>query len=785
MLGFTAAATIPADVASAAPGDTTASASNGLALLTVTVHKRPYVGTFTLSGSLEPLTSGGDCVSEGAYLGWKADSTGGAFNTANTGGVKRFFSDFADVPASREVTVTAQGGCTGPDGLEPNLKVTLAIDLDALVTFDTEWVTGVAYLGDHPAPDATSYQPAAGVAVDLLDASADVAAPPVASAVTRGDGSYWMTLPVSTQAEADRHYRVRFAYPAPHSAVVYFDGGGLSAWQSSTSDAAGATDVGGPSGWLAGHTGLDAMLSRVSAPATTVTSRLCNAADSQQVDAFATPDVEWEGICETDPSVWGAALTSNGMTAALARIGTVWFDQLAGAYEVTADDFTTDQTGDALTTTLHDDGIYLADQDVTVDVTIIRTFQGSDARWIIEVRDADTGDLVDVPFSFGGGFQNDARTTWTSVDYRELAWVSDGGAWRASDAPEGILAHNAVSGARSVHTDFEGIQVDAEGGRLDYYLSVLDYTGCVPGAARTAARAAADALPITFGLSRAPLTGDACTVTWPAPALDPMRVGVPFEQTFTVASTDLGWSGGGAVWLEDLPSGLQFEAFGEYTPGVTPSFRIFGTPTTAGPFDITAYAMNAVYRQDATHLTGSVLTPPQIAAIALNISIGDEVAGATADVDGMGLKPGSSYSVIVESTPQLLGTGTIGADYLLDDTVTMPAGLETGWHSLTAAGTFADDAAATATLWFLVAADGTLAQVSPIPPVLDPGTPGGSTDPAPPAAPHPDARLASTGADASGGLTAALVLLLAGLALRALRRRARYAAGAGGDRMGA
>src|SRR5690606_392409 len=86
---------------------------------------------------------------------------------------------------------------------------------------------------------------------------------------------------------------------------------------------------------------------------------------------------------------------------------------------------------------------------------------------------------------------------------------------------------------------------------------------------------------------------------------------------------------------------------------------------------------------DEIELTGTVLAPVQSSGIHLNFGIGDQVGGATADVTGTGLQAGSEFSVVVQSTPQTVGSGTIGADLLLDATVTLPAGLDAGWHSIT------------------------------------------------------------------------------------------------------
>ncbi|MDQ2697244.1 MAG: hypothetical protein M3Y46_00445, partial [Actinomycetota bacterium] len=142
ILGVAAITTVSADAASAAPGDSTTVVSNSLAQLTVTVHTRPFGGAFTVSGSLAPLVSSADCVSDSAYLGWKVGSTSGGFNTTNAGDVKLFSADFTDLPAAGTVYVSAQGGCTGPDGLSPNFELTLPVVPADLIQFGFNWVVG-------------------------------------------------------------------------------------------------------------------------------------------------------------------------------------------------------------------------------------------------------------------------------------------------------------------------------------------------------------------------------------------------------------------------------------------------------------------------------------------------------------------------------------------------------------------------------------------------------------------------------------------------------------------
>lgn len=748
LLGGAALTTIDAAAAYAIP----MSDSNSLATLTVTAHSDNVGGRFMLSGRLTPNTAAGNCAENTAYLGWGVGSTRGAFHTASEGVDQTFFAYFDNpIGDTVDIEVQAQGGCTGPDGLEPNLQLTIAVDVNDLVSYLNDSITGVAYLGDDPAGSSDSYGAAEGVTVDLMDAALGATGTPVATDITGVDGSFVLVAPVDSQDNANRSYKIRFTYDA--TTVVYFEGGDVSAWEPSTSEWGEAADAGGPVSWFE-RTGYNAILSTATEPSATNTPRLCNDSESESIDSFDTASVRWEGICETDPTFFNAELLSNQMTAAFARFGTVWFDQSLSAYTVSADSFTTDETGGVVATTLHDDDIYLIDEDVTVDVTITRTFQGADTRWVIEVRDSATGRLSDVPFSFGGAFQNDLRTTWTRHPTTNGAWISDGGAARSVEVREAIVAHHAVAASFDLHTDLENIQLTVEGGELTYYLAVLDYTGCVVGAARTAALAIANDIPSDFGQNRAAMNGDACTVTWPAPSVDPMTVGIPFDQTFTVDSSYLGWFGGGTTDAENLPDGLEFETLDDIEPGVAPRFRLHGTPTTAGPFDIKVRAMNAVFRQDIVHLVGIVQSRAQSAEIILNFGVGDQVAGATADVVGVGLLPDSTYDVVVESTPQIVGNGTIGADYVLQDTVIMPSGLSVGWHSITLSGTFNDGLSVTETLWLRIAVGGTLAQISPTAPAADLAT-----------------SLPSTGADISVPVTWAFLLVFGGLALVWWHRR--------------
>lgn len=770
------------------------SAENGQASLTVTAHFSPSVQTgFVLDGRVTPKGASGDCATSKPMLSWRIGSRSGGMNTAGAGRVLTFLS-FLDSPAAGDtvtIQIEARGGCTGHDGLYPNLTTSIDVNVDDLLRYFGDALHGTAYLGDVAATSETAYAPASGVRADLLDVAAGEGGSAVSTATTGADGKFLLLAPVDTQANLARHYKVRLTYPGGE--VVYRDASALSAWTSSASTWSDATDVGGPASWDPGieHT---VMLSRAEQPSETAFRRLCNDTDSERIASFATAAVEWEEICKTAPTLYDAALRSDGSGAGLARIGMVWIPQANKSYAVTADSFDIETpTPDSVKLTLRDDDIYLVDQDLTVDVTVERLFEGSDTSWRIELRDSSTGDLVDVPFEFTGELDNaNARTKWTRSTTAP-AWVSDNGAKKLADQKEAILAHHVDAESYSLHTGLNEVEVEVDtGGRLDYTLAVLDYSGCVVGAARSAALAVAEALPAGFGEKREVLAGDACLSTWPTPDLGELRVGMPYDKTFRVESTALNWGngGGGIVDITGLPEGLEFEPKDSAQNGVAPSYRIFGTPTRLGErFTVKVTAMDARFATDAVQVSGTVLPQKQTASIDLQYLGGDPYTTAIALVGGTGLKPGSEYAVSVDSPQQGIASGSIGADYALQDDAPLPAGLASGWHTIRLRGVFADGDPFTRELWFHLSAAGDIDQFSP-------------TDPRPPADPDdpddPDGTddsvgsndrdagdedrggggLPSTGADAGsdvlGGATAAILALL-GLGLLTGRRIRRAA----------
>jgi hypothetical protein len=162
----------------------------------------------------------------------------------------------------------------------------------------------------------------------------------------------------------------------------------------------------------------------------------------------------------------------------------------------------------------------------------------------------------------------------------------------------------------------------------------------------------------------------------------------------------------------------------------------------------------------------------------LGFVAGDTAADAPFSVSGTNLRPGSTATITMHSTPVVLATGTVKADGTITLTARIPANAESGAHRLVFDGTAMDGTAVSTTAWFTVLRDGTIGAVSTTEPVeyvepkptptTDGGTATGGTTSGGTAA------LASTGANVSaGGMIAAGLGLLGALllVLGSMRRR--------------
>jgi uncharacterized repeat protein (TIGR02543 family) len=136
------------------------------------------------------------------------------------------------------------------------------------------------------------------------------------------------------------------------------------------------------------------------------------------------------------------------------------------------------------------------------------------------------------------------------------------------------------------------------------------------------------------------------------------------------------------------------------------------------------------------------------ANLTFGATTGQLVAGSTVAVAASGLQTTAPFTVVVQSTPQTIGSGNATGG-VVNTSVTLPAGLEAGWHTLTFSSTAADGSVVTSVQYFQVSASGTLlATTSTIP-----------------------AALANTGFDGVPYLASGVLLALAGAVLLLIARR--------------
>ena len=141
------------------------------------------------------------------------------------------------------------------------------------------------------------------------------------------------------------------------------------------------------------------------------------------------------------------------------------------------------------------------------------------------------------------------------------------------------------------------------------------------------------------------------------------------------------------------------------------------------------------------------------ANLSLNATTGQLIAGSTVGVSASGLQSTAAYTVTVQSTPQTIGSGN-AVSGAVSTNVTLPSGLEAGWHTLTFTSTAADGSAVESKYYFKISASGTLLSTS-------------STIPA---------ELANTGVNAGTGislLAGGLSLALVGAEMFMIARRKR------------
>jgi hypothetical protein len=151
-----------------------------------------------------------------------------------------------------------------------------------------------------------------------------------------------------------------------------------------------------------------------------------------------------------------------------------------------------------------------------------------------------------------------------------------------------------------------------------------------------------------------------------------------------------------------------------------------GLFTVVSPTNADLINVFASYPDSSTHLqhSGSIsqrltsispgtgssgATGPTVAPVAFSIpvAVGQPIVGSNVDITVNDLAISTDYSVVLRSTPQILASGrTVSSSF--NTSVTIPAGLEAGWHSITFNATRTDGSALSEVVYFKIDASGLL-----------------------------------------------------------------------------
>ena len=157
-----------------------------------------------------------------------------------------------------------------------------------------------------------------------------------------------------------------------------------------------------------------------------------------------------------------------------------------------------------------------------------------------------------------------------------------------------------------------------------------------------------------------------------------------------------------------------------------------------------------------------VSLPTPSVQVDMNMPSGTDPRGSQVTVSGSGFAPGSSVTVQAHSTPETIGTPTVGSDGSFSGSVTIPTDLAPGTHTVTASGTGWDGAAVTITSATFTVPD-SAAPAPPAPPAA-PVIPGATT-------PHTGEPWSGSGPYVAGTLGLGTALIALGLVLRRRERR--------------
>jgi hypothetical protein len=388
-----------------------------------------------------------------------------------------------------------------------------------------------------------------------------------------------------------------------------------------------------------------------------------------------------------------------------------------------------------------------------VDVYYTVTMVENSATWSFEVFQTGTSVPAVMDLFIEGGLGSDSGTEWSSTSsssmystdgYSEdpiLVWKTDGDFVDIYQGSDNLRSEWMGSSSGSLSVIVAGYECGTSAELDAHAESILDNFETMKNTAIPVFSPEVCPDPSTFELSadyESISEGEAVTFSYDAP-----------DDALAALFVDGEFWGSGPVGV--TPNPFPWEAFGDCDVESVMTFRIYDE--MSDPDDGRDVSWDEDYAASVSVTLNAGCEAEIEHDLELLADIGDAAEGSEAEYSAVGLEEGSTWTLTLRSTPQVLATGTVPNGGEIGGYVVIPAGLEAGWHSLTLSGTDINGDDFTDVVWFELDSDGIILAISEFEPVV---------------------ALASTGANDNGlatTLAGSVAALLVGFLLVTARRR--------------
>lgn len=322
---------------------------------------------------------------------------------------------------------------------------------------------------------------------------------------------------------------------------------------------------------------------------------------------------------------------------------------------------------------------------------------------------ANTGNLAKTGHTFAGWAASSGQTTALANTYNLTADTTLHPVWIPNTYNVTYEEHGGSTVPDGSFTHGGSLTYPANPS-LNGYVFQGWFSAATGGTPLTASAVAAGNASVTLHAQWSLPTAQ--VVTW-APTNTSLLTSQSPATPSQLATTD----GGGAISYSVISAGTTGCAVNSSTAVLT--FSGVGSCTVRA----TAAATTS-YLAGSTDVIFNVSSSSPAISLKLGAASGDVVANSLVEFGAAGLKQNSSWTLVVQSTPQTLSSGTF-SNAVVSGSAHIPTGLANGWHSVTFTGLTPNGATISHAVWFEVSNAGTLLQTT-------------STDPNPPAPSTPN-----------------------------------------------